>query len=79
MSEKLQARLDTFAYHAPPPSVVASMVTLLGSFRTLAALLDFGLPESREKSLAFTALEESAMWAMKGLALTDADGQVVPP
>ena len=35
------------------------------------AHLDGMLPPSREASLAFTALEESLMWANKALALND--------
>ena len=79
MSDKLQARLDAFTYHAPSPVVQAIMANLRGSFQTLAALLDEGIPECREKSLAFTALEETSMWAMKALSLTDLDGKVVSP
>ena len=79
MSEKLQARLDAFAYHSPSPGVQAQMTELRRVYRRLVQHLDLYVPECREKSLAFTALEESAMWAMKALSLTDPVGVVVDP
>jgi hypothetical protein len=79
VSERLQARLDAFTYHRPSPAVQALMASLRGSYQVLACLLDKDIPACREQSLAFTALEESAMWAMKALALTDPGGVVVDP
>lgn len=79
MSDRLQVRLDAFAYHRPSPEVQAVMTRVRESFQAMASLLDGAIPESREKSLAFTALEESAMWAMKALSLTDPGGVVVDP
>ena len=79
MSDKLDARLTAFTYHRPSPEVQAIMTRVRESFQALASLLDGAIPECREQSLAFTALEESAMWAMKALALTDAGGVVVDP
>jgi queuine/archaeosine tRNA-ribosyltransferase len=35
----------------------------------LALLIDEVIPDSREKSLAITKLEESIMWANKGISL----------
>jgi hypothetical protein len=55
------------------------MTRVRESFQAITGLLDGCIPECREKSLAFTALEESAMWAMKALSLTDHDGVVVDP
>ena len=74
MSDRLQVRLDAFAYHRPSPEVQAVMTRVRESFQAMASLLDGAIPESREKSLAFTALEESAMWAMKALSLTSLAG-----
>ena len=79
MSDKLDARLNAFTYHRPSAEVQAIMTRVRESFQALAGLLDGCIPECREKSLAFTALEESAMWGMKALALTDAGGVVVDP
>lgn len=79
MSDKLDARLNAFTYHRPSAAIQATMSSLRSSFQVMVALLDAEIPECREKSLAFTALEESAMWAMKALALTDPDGAIVSP
>lgn len=79
MSDKLDARLHAFTFHRPSAEVQAIMTALRERLQALAAFLDGAMPECREKSLAFTALEESAMWAMKALALADAAGGVVDP
>mgnify|MGYP001576065383 CR=1 FL=1 len=79
MSDKLEARLLAFTYHAPSPAVQETMARLRKMFMMDVTLIDEHIPECREKSLAFTALEESAMWAMKALALTDPAGKVVSP
>ena len=79
MSEKLEVRLEAFTYHAPSPDVQATMAQLRTQFMDMVKYLDASIAECREKSLAFTALEEAAMWAMKALSLTDPDGKIVSP
>ena len=79
MSEKLQQRLDDFTYHSSSPDVQARMGELRLAYIALVEELDMLVPEHRHKSLAFTALEESAMWAMKALSRTDPAGEVVSP
>lgn len=79
MSEHLERRLEAMTYHAPSPAVQTSMSDLRKSAQVFVCLLDKEIPECREKSLAFTALEESMMWAMKALALTDPERTVVSP
>jgi hypothetical protein len=79
MSEHLDRRLEALAYHAPSGSVQAVMTELRLSGQVLVSFLDGQIPECREKSLAFTALEEAMMWAMKALALTDPGRKVVSP
>lgn len=37
-------------------------------FKIVASKLDEDIPDGRNKSLAFTALEEASMWCHKGLA-----------
>jgi hypothetical protein len=72
-------RSTAFTYHRPSPEVQAIMTRLRQSYQALGLLLDGTIPESREKSLAWTALEESAMWALKALSVTDTGGVVVDP
>ena len=79
MSEKLPERLKAFTYHAPSVPVQEHMRELRLRFQRLVTVLDDAIPECREKSLAFTALEEAGMWAMKALSHTDPGGQVVSP
>lgn len=79
MSEKLKERQQAFMYHRPSPEVQAVMTALRERSIALATWMDGAIPESRQKSLAFTALEEAAMWAMKALSVTDVDGIVVDP
>lgn len=39
------------------------------AFKQFAAMLDEVLPDSREKSLAFTALQEASMWSHCAIAM----------
>lgn len=43
---------------------------LRAAFKQFASTLDVALGDSREKSLAMTALEEASMWSHKALAKT---------
>lgn len=79
MSEKLQARLEAFAHHRPSDEAALAMIHTRKAFRRLVNFLDLAVPECREKLLAFTALEESGMWAMKALSVTDVGGEIVDP
>ena len=79
MSAQLAERLNAFTYHAPSKSVQNLMQGLRLSMMNMATLLDEDIPECREKALAFIALEESAMWAMKALSHTDPEGKVISP
>ena len=79
MSEKLETRLAGLTYHAPSAPVAAVMGQLRRSAMNFMVFLDASIPECREKSLAVTDFEQSMMWAMKGLSLTDPDGKVVSP
>ena len=79
MSEHLAKRLLSHTYHRPSVDVQAKMGALREAYMHLVEHLDLAVPECREKSVAFTALEESAMWGMKALALTDPNGEVISP
>ncbi len=76
MSEHLTRRLEAMAYHTPSPHVQGIMTGLRMRAQVFVHLLDSEIPECREKSLAFTAFEETMMWAMKALSLTDPEGEV---
>lgn len=52
-----------FDHHPPNGDKVAIHEAVRAMHRKMAEHLDRILPESREKSLAFTSLEESLMWS----------------
>jgi hypothetical protein len=63
--DELQAR---FTYHAPKDGQPERYQRIRDAGRQLAVLLDAECPESREKSLAVTKLEEAVMWANAAIA-----------
>jgi hypothetical protein len=64
-----QAEIDRrFDYHAPDDLKVAQHQMVRDSAKNMAKLFTDLLPESREKSLAFTALEEVVFWANAAIA-----------
>ncbi len=60
--------LNAFTYHAPTPEKVQKYSTLRTTAMDLMLLIDDLCPESREKSLAMTKIEESVMWANAAIA-----------
>lgn len=57
-----------FTYHAPKPGQPEQYTALRNKAKELALLIDEMVPDSREKSLAMTKLEETIMWANAGIA-----------
>jgi len=57
-----------FTYHAPKAGQPERYTALREKAKEFAILIDQKCPESREKSLAFTKLEESIMWANAAIA-----------
>ncbi len=57
-----------FMYHAPQGSQPMRYEQIRGLARVLATLIVEKTPESREQSLALTALEEAVMWANAAIA-----------
>lgn len=55
-----------FEYQAPTDAHVQTITAVREKCKELYELL-LTLPESRERSLAITKLEESSMWANKGI------------
>lgn len=64
-----EQRLRDFQYHQVDPSCSAQMAVLRAMYYRLAEELVLALPESRERSLALTHLEESSMRAIQCLAV----------
>lgn len=57
-----------FTYHPPHGDQAARYANLRSRAMELAQLIVETTPESREQSLALTALEEAVMWANAAIA-----------
>ena len=64
---------NRFTYHKPDTEKVLKHERVRAACLELAILIDQLVPEGREKSLAFTKLEETGFWANAGLARGGAD------
>lgn len=63
--EELASR---FTYHPPKGDQAERYGHIRDKARVLALYLDEHVPDSREKSLAITHLEEAVMWANAAIA-----------
>ena len=59
---------NNFKYHSPKEGQPEKYAVLREKAKELAYLIDDLCPQSREKSLAITKLEESVMWANASIA-----------
>jgi len=59
---------NNFMYHAPKEGQPEIYTMLREKAKELAYLIDEKCPNSREKSLAMTKLEEAVMWANASVA-----------
>jgi len=59
---------NIYTYHAPKPGDPAKYEAIRGTAKVLATLINGECPDSREKSLAMTNLEEAVMWANEAIA-----------
>jgi len=59
---------NNFTYHKPKEGQPEKYVSIRDTAKIFAYLIDDLCPDSREKSLAFTKLEEAAMWANASIA-----------
>lgn len=57
-----------FTYHAPKDGQPEKYTEIRSRAFHLAQLVDEFCPDSREKSLAITKLEEAVMWAIAAIA-----------
>lgn len=61
----------TFAYHAPSEVAKAKITTIREEFSALKKRIEIECPNSRERAVALTELETSAMWAIKSVVSND--------
>lgn len=65
-----------FAYHKPSPESLDRITKLRQAYTQLHDAIEENMPSnSREKSLAITNLEVSAMWAVKAVVLNDPNSE----
>lgn len=68
LDKDLEAIAKAFTYHPPKGEKVALYEQLREAYRQLAILVAQTTPDSREKALAMTNLEQSSMWANAAIA-----------
>jgi len=66
----------TFAYHKPKDAGMRRVNELRAEFSALLEVVNLNCPNSREKSIALTNLEQAAMWAIKSVVSNDPDSEV---
>lgn len=59
---------NRFTYHAPNPQQIEIYAQIRAIAHAYAVAINELVPDSREKSLAITKLEEVVMWANAGVA-----------
>lgn len=68
----------TFAYHKPGEDGLKKITALREAFSALHDKIEEIAPSSREKSVALTNLETTAMWAIKAVVCNDPESEVAP-
>lgn len=71
MSKKDQIE-KAFTYHPPKADQPERYIKIRDKAKELALVIDEFVPDSREKSVAFTELESAVMWANAGIARNEA-------
>lgn len=65
-----------FAYHKPSDDGLARITELREAYSHLYEVIQDVCSDSREKSVALTELETSAMWAVKAVVYNDPESTV---
>lgn len=64
---------NRFDYHPPTPDRIAAHEAIREACRELAHRIDSDVPNSREKSLALTNLEQAGFWSNAAIARNRGD------
>lgn len=70
MSPENATEVNPFGYFKPAEKMLPLIQEVRNIYSTLHKFL-LTLPTSRQRAIAITELETSAMWAIKGLVLND--------
>lgn len=65
-----------FAYHKPSQDGLDKITELREAYSFLHDLIEETAPASRERAVALTELETSAMWAIKAIVCNDPESEV---
>jgi hypothetical protein len=65
-----------YAYHKPSEAGLDKITRLRNCFSELSDIIEETAPASRERSIALTELETSAMWAIKAVVVNDPESEV---
>ncbi len=68
--------IKTYAHHAPSAYGLEAIRCIREAFSELHEKIEAACPASRERSVALTELETSAMWAIKSIVLNDPDSEI---
>ena len=68
MTVKNEQLENNFKYHSPKEGQPEKYTAIREKAKELAYLIDELCPNSREKSLSITKIEESSMWANASIA-----------
>jgi hypothetical protein len=65
-----------YAYHKPSEDGLARITAIREAYSTIERIIRDNCPDSRQKSVAITELETSAMWAIKAVVFNDPHSEV---
>lgn len=68
---------NIFTYHPPFGNQCGKYELLRKEAKALAHIINNCCPESREKSLALTALQQSIMWSNASIAINEKPAEMV--
>lgn len=66
---------NIFTYHKPFGNQTTRYRTIRGEARKVACCIEVLCPDSREKSLAITNLQQAIMWANASIAINEKEPQ----
>ena len=66
----------TFAYHKPSAASLSTITAIREAYSALHDAIEAECPPSRERAVALTELETSAMWAIKSVICNDPESEV---
>ena len=66
----------TYNYHKPSAEGLKRVAMIRQAFTTLDTTIKELAPETRERSVAITNLEQAAMWAIKSVVCNDPESVV---